>query len=176
LSTSAYPTEGGMGDVLLAMKQLALQTTGKLEGFADFRIAGLYLPPFESTVLYFIPSGSPEEELAEHDDEVVKRANHRVFLDVVKHNWALDEDEFIRALTGTESENGLTDLIGQVVDFYEHNWLGLSGLEPGEPPTCEVPDGAYDQSEIQREGKYVYITRVRAVYSAWTKPFIRTGG
>lgn len=174
---AAYPTEGSMADVLVAMKQKALQTTAKLEGFEDFRISGgLYRSPFTQTVLYFIPDGSPEEELGEHDDNVVKRANHKVFLDVVKHVVGLDEDEFVRALVGTESDNGLADLAAQVLDFYEHNWLGLDGLELGEPPVCEMPENSYAQELIDADGEYVFITRVRVQYSVWTKPFVRTGG
>jgi len=166
----------GIGDLLIAMKETAMQHATDMTAFSDIRLSGgSYRTPFTSPTLYLIPLGSSEEELGENGVTIVKRATHRIAADIIKHDWAQDEATFTRNLVGSSSERGLTQLGEDVLTFYEHNWLGLggAGLDAQIAPTAEIPDGGYDQVFIEEKSDKVFISRARVIVTYATEPFTR---
>ena len=167
-----YPASGGMDDLLFAMKTVPKQDQARLTYVDLYRIAlgGWFWAPWDRYALYFNPVGSPETILAERDVLYEKYATHIVNIDCLVPYQNPDVEESIIGRAG--SHVGLAAFVKDTLDYYEHNFLGLTGLESGYPPVCEVLEGSYQEISLEETEFYIRVATVR--YEARTKPFIRT--
>ena len=162
----AYPTDGGMKDVLLAMKQKAAQNTDRLRYMDDYRITtGGYWPPFNKRTMYFVPLGTAREYLGENLTGLSYRYTHRVRIECVYHTYEPVDTE--KAIIGTSAEVGLCDMVADTLSYFSNNWLGLAGLDKGIPPECVEDEDTYVQ--ISPEDQSIYFNVGRVIYEATTK-------
>ena len=167
----AYPDNGSMADLLTAMKDVARQDEANLTYVKHYRIklGGWWWAPWDTYALYFEPQGSPETFVAEKGPLNMKWANHIVNIECIVPYQNPDVEE---AIVGRESVRvGLADMMDDVMDYYEHNTLSLTGLEPELPPVCEVLEGGYQDVQLD-ETFFIRVGTIR--YQARTKHFVRS--
>lgn len=168
----AYPTEGSPAELLWAMKTVAAQDESYLTYVNEYRITcgGVLYPPWDRYTIYFDWKGSPETFVAEKGPLNMKFATHKIHITCVVPYQNADVEEAVVGRSGVRV--GLADFVDDVMDYYEHNTLSLSGLEPEIPPVCEVPDDFVGLVQI---GDDLYTRTATILYQARTKHFVRSG-
>lgn len=170
---AGYPTNASMADVLRAMKEKILQDNTQLKYLRDVRItSNVYWPPYDSPMLYLRPQGTIEDVEGEYNSTDSIRPRHIVRVDCIIHTGARADSE--EALMGSSKEPGLINFAGDVLSFYENNWLGLSGqtgLQQGVGPICRAEEDTYIQTSDTEESIFFNIARLR--YEAQTRALIR---
>jgi len=167
-----------IGELLLAMKA-ALEGTMAISWVTDVRIRQAvywYWNPWNPFTVYLSPTGSPETIIASDGDAGrwgdVKFATHKVLIEVVK---VIDDPYSEQAIVGwTDESIGITAAASALVDFFENDLLGLNGatqLEGTIPPTCEIPQSGYS---VVNAGDDIWLSSAQILYSAQTRPFVRT--
>jgi len=175
-----YPTNGGMTELLLAMKEKAQQDNNYLRYFTHYRIklGNYWLGPWDTYMLNFKPVGSPEIPAYTPGDEDaigadanldVRRAVHIVEVEIQVPYAAPDDEGIIVGVTG--KRKGITQVVADVCDFFEGHHLGLTGLEHGLSPHIEAPEGAYQEIDLENQ---MFIRVAVLIYKATTVPFVRT--
>lgn len=171
----AYPTGGSPAELLTAMKNVPMQDEASLTYVNTYRITcsndigWLMWPPYDYYTLYFDWRGSPETSVAEKGPLNMKYATHKVHIHCVVPYQNADVEE---AMVGRDGVRvGLADFVADIIDYYEHNTLSLSGLEPELPPVCEVPEDFVSMIQV---GEEQYVRTASILYQARTKHFVRS--
>ncbi len=168
---AAYPTDGSMADVLIAMKNKIRQKDSQMRYLDDCRITarGYWDPTIGARMIYLVPIGTVPINIGEYGAYTVWRFQHRVRIESVVHSGARQDSEV--AIVGSNAEAGVCDMVSDAISFFENNWLGLAGLDPGIAPECQE-DGDTSM-RLTDDDETIYFNVGRVNYQATTVPHQR---
>lgn len=164
-------TYGAATDMTTLLRQMQVAARGDSTGtLKTLQRAEIRIPPLDwdanIATLFFFPSESPPEALGNIGGAFSpKKIVHEVAIWAAMYVDVHDENQRVLELT---------TLVGETVEFFDGNNMGLTGLQENVPASCDVVAGGYNVALAGDDhGKLRMLAELR--YRAETIPFTRGG-
>lgn len=166
----AYGTRPSMRTLAEAMRDKAKQDTASLGYVPDVRVSTSGLGELRHDfTLFIVPERTVTILQAENH---VRQARHELSIECARLMMSVDDEE---AITGGGKAIGILQFADDVLDFFDGNLLGLTGLDEENPPIFEEEEATFGAFQLSEETRPRYLLIASLRYQALTRAFKRGG-